>query len=79
MGWLDWSAMAGPEILPQRAVGPLVPILPAGYRSGTAPVPAPRAMVDVNRWDRTSPLVAAPNWTPWGYVTPAPGRTMETF
>jgi hypothetical protein len=81
MGWLNFNGLGDLPIEPVRAAGPFVPVLPAGYRSGAPVVPAPASM-QPNRyqaWDRTSPLVAAPNWTPWGYLTPPPGRTMESF
>jgi hypothetical protein len=50
------------------------PQRPPGARDGSFPVPAPLPWADTR-----PPAMNVSSWTPWGWVSPLPGQTLERF
>lgn len=82
MGELDRAKAQAPRrpYGPMRYVGP--PPGAMAQREGAPLVPAPARRTPVQArpaFDRSQPTLPVANWTPWGWQSPVPGRSMESF
>ena len=77
MSYLEMDRSLGLGNVPAKTTGRPPFVLPpplTGQREGSFTI-----YRDRSPWDRRPPALPQSDWTPYGWYTPPPGSTMETF